>query len=538
MKSPIPMMARRTVCACLTMMTLMLCVLLIGCGSGESAYDIAVRHGFVGTEEEWLLSLRADGGQDSEGTEPNETEPVRSIVSVQIDSRGHLLITFSDGSSTDAGQIKEIAEGEDSVAYPDEAGYTSVLQTVYATSPVNIRTKPSSEEGSSVVGQLRQGEKITRIGINEQAGWSRVVWGGNVRYVSSRYLELTVSDTVMDIGETAPVVLLPDSVTVTVGEAYSLHTDAFVSGLTENMYVSYDYHGSETAQVMSRADSYTLTEMTAGNYTLDVTITTYLDGALVTIYRKTVTILAVDAQEEMRLTGLLLGDSRISDGTIISALQIALGSRLTLVGTKTAATCPSEGRSGWSTANYLNYEKVGQNENPFYNPELQTDAQTGLNYHFDFSHYMKQTGAAVPDFVVICIGANDGYTAASVDNIRIMAESILAYGKSVDKEISVLIMTEYLCPSVGYAVAQDVNVAAKRYAQSNHFSYMTAALGEREEDGIYLLSNHLVLDGLSHRVADRVDGEIVITDLAHLSYDGYIKQSEVILSYLYRIFGE
>lgn len=30
--------------------------------AGPSAYQIAVNHGFVGTEEEWLLSLRSDFG--------------------------------------------------------------------------------------------------------------------------------------------------------------------------------------------------------------------------------------------------------------------------------------------------------------------------------------------------------------------------------------------------------------------------------------------------------------------------------------------
>lgn len=31
---------------------------------GESAYQIAVRHGYVGTEEEWLASLKGEKGDD------------------------------------------------------------------------------------------------------------------------------------------------------------------------------------------------------------------------------------------------------------------------------------------------------------------------------------------------------------------------------------------------------------------------------------------------------------------------------------------
>ena len=35
-----------------------LMVSLAACGNGLSAYEIAVEHGFSGTEEEWLESLR------------------------------------------------------------------------------------------------------------------------------------------------------------------------------------------------------------------------------------------------------------------------------------------------------------------------------------------------------------------------------------------------------------------------------------------------------------------------------------------------
>lgn len=35
---------------------------------GDSAYEIAVKHGFVGTEEEWLASLEGDPGQPGPGS--------------------------------------------------------------------------------------------------------------------------------------------------------------------------------------------------------------------------------------------------------------------------------------------------------------------------------------------------------------------------------------------------------------------------------------------------------------------------------------
>ncbi len=35
---------------------------MAGCSNGLSAYEIAVEHGFQGTEEEWLESLRGEDG--------------------------------------------------------------------------------------------------------------------------------------------------------------------------------------------------------------------------------------------------------------------------------------------------------------------------------------------------------------------------------------------------------------------------------------------------------------------------------------------
>ena len=39
---------------------------------GKSAYDIAVAHGFVGTEAEWLESLKGEPGKDGAPGEPGK----------------------------------------------------------------------------------------------------------------------------------------------------------------------------------------------------------------------------------------------------------------------------------------------------------------------------------------------------------------------------------------------------------------------------------------------------------------------------------
>ncbi|MBG0839010.1 hypothetical protein [Ectopseudomonas toyotomiensis] len=77
--------------------------------AGESAYQIAVNNGFVGTEAEWLEALAgADGTNGTDGADG------LSITGATIDVNGHLLLTLSNSTVLDAGYVVGPA-GEDGV---------------------------------------------------------------------------------------------------------------------------------------------------------------------------------------------------------------------------------------------------------------------------------------------------------------------------------------------------------------------------------------------------------------------------------------
>ena len=61
---------------------------------GKSAYEIAVDNGFVGTETEWLESLKGEQG-----------EAGRSITGITTDENNNVIVTFSDGSTQNIGQL-------------------------------------------------------------------------------------------------------------------------------------------------------------------------------------------------------------------------------------------------------------------------------------------------------------------------------------------------------------------------------------------------------------------------------------------------
>lgn len=60
---------------------------------GESAYEIAVRNGFEGTEQEWLESLKGQDGKD--GTDGNDGV---SVVGATSDGT-NIIFELSNGST-------------------------------------------------------------------------------------------------------------------------------------------------------------------------------------------------------------------------------------------------------------------------------------------------------------------------------------------------------------------------------------------------------------------------------------------------------
>ncbi|MBQ4558790.1 MAG: SH3 domain-containing protein [Tyzzerella sp.] len=69
----------------------------------------------------------------------------------------------------------------------DSDGYTSVDEQVTAKDATNLRTKPTTGEGSEVVHKLQRGEYVKRIGVHTN-GWSKLEYNGQIVYAVSSYL--------------------------------------------------------------------------------------------------------------------------------------------------------------------------------------------------------------------------------------------------------------------------------------------------------------------------------------------------------------
>lgn len=106
--------------------------------------------------------------------------------------------TVSLSAKTDTVTVKAKSSGNNSGSSSSGTGssgsnnqtsikptFTSVNETVYAKSSVNVRSSYSTS--SSIVGSLEAGDSVTRTGKGSN-GWSKVQYNGQTAYINSSYL--------------------------------------------------------------------------------------------------------------------------------------------------------------------------------------------------------------------------------------------------------------------------------------------------------------------------------------------------------------
>lgn len=76
----------------------------------------------------------------------------------------------------------------DALAEGNSMTFGDVNETVTAKDVINLRSTPYTGEEGNVVGQLKNGETLTRTGRNDSTGWSRLEYNGQTVYAVSAYL--------------------------------------------------------------------------------------------------------------------------------------------------------------------------------------------------------------------------------------------------------------------------------------------------------------------------------------------------------------
>ncbi len=100
----------------------------------------------------------------------------------KISFNGKVLYAVSSYLTTDLSYKPVTSEPEVS------DGYTAVNEQVTAKSETNLRSVASSKDESTVVYTLKNGEYVTRVGINSANGWSKLLYNGQTVYAITSYL--------------------------------------------------------------------------------------------------------------------------------------------------------------------------------------------------------------------------------------------------------------------------------------------------------------------------------------------------------------
>lgn len=137
------------------------------------------------------LALTACGGSNDNTADstPNTSTPeVTQPVDTSTPEVEQTTAQTTQETTPETEQPQE--ETPEETPVPEEVGpkFTEVNETVYATTSVNVRSSYSAD--SDKLGGLSAGASATRTGIGDN-GWSRIVYGDSVAYVSSDYLTTT-----------------------------------------------------------------------------------------------------------------------------------------------------------------------------------------------------------------------------------------------------------------------------------------------------------------------------------------------------------
>ncbi len=113
---------------------------------------------------------------DSSAATTDSNATATSTTAATTDSTTTAATSTTDTTTTSTGEVKTV--------------FTDTNEQVTPKIEVNLRLLPSvTDAGATVVATVKNGEVLTRTGINVEQGWSRVEYNGQTLYCVSSYLQ-------------------------------------------------------------------------------------------------------------------------------------------------------------------------------------------------------------------------------------------------------------------------------------------------------------------------------------------------------------
>lgn len=230
-------------------------------------------------------------------------------------------------------------------------------------------------------------------------------------------------------GATADLIV-PTQLYAVVGKQFCMFYDQIV--LCENLdnyAVNVNVSGLSN---MEKLENYFRITPTAGQIGIHNMTIELVNKKTLDIINSTVTKLNIVADPTFTNKKVMfIGDSLTQQGVYAAEIQDVLSNNgITSVGTRVTNVTYNgvshliytEGRNGWSLANYYNSAIVDGISNPFYGP----------NNVFDFSYYIANTGVSAPDLVVFYLGTNGVSNYESdIPKLKTMINSVKNYNSNI-----------------------------------------------------------------------------------------------------------
>ena len=143
----------------------------------ELSTEVATENSTI--ESETLENVTVEETQETEEfveTEQAKEEETETMEQSTIEE------TTTEVLQSEETNVQEPVSGNESMEFVE------ISDTVTAKDVTNLRSVPSTLEEGNIVSQLMNGEVISRTGINEAYGWSRLDYNGQTVYAVSNYL--------------------------------------------------------------------------------------------------------------------------------------------------------------------------------------------------------------------------------------------------------------------------------------------------------------------------------------------------------------
>lgn len=299
---------------------------------------------------------------------------------------------------------------------------------------------------------------------------------------------------------TPPSINLPSKVYGLVGEELNIYFDNLVDGKDT------DYTFDVVCDVGMHLDRcYRITPTTdnVGSHTLKISATNRM-GATTT---KTVclTIAPETAGSGSTKSVIVLGDSTTASGMSVSKLNENFNDDLmniNTIGTLGSGANKHEGRSGWKYDFYFNMSGIGENTNPFYNPDTQS---------FDAQYYFNNSGVAIPDYFIINLGINDTFYSSSEETLTqlntwsdAMIDSIRSACPNTKICVALTIPPNYSQDPFGKDYGSSQTRSGYKHNNHVYVQNLISRYDGRESENIYVIPIHTNLDTVYNMTSEEI----------------------------------